>query len=84
MTRRETKTPAKKKPVVDKGQDAPKIPADAGPPPLMVQSLDQQAFQYAMKLIDTAPVTGADAGNIIMLKRELARVAGLQQTQQPG
>lgn len=62
----------------------PKIPEIGQAPAALVAPLDQQAFQYAIKLIDSAPMVGGEAGNIIMLKRELARVAGIQQTQQPG
>ncbi len=53
-------------------------------PTTLVVPLDPKAFQYAIKLIDSAPTVGADAGNVIMLKRELARAAGLKQSQQPG
>jgi len=51
----------------------------------MVAKLDPQAFQMVMQIIDKAPCTGADAGAILMLKRELGRVANAQQqSQAPG
>jgi len=63
-------------------QKAPVVPEVAAA--VTVAPLDAQAFQYAINVIDSAPTKGADAGNIIMLKRELARVANIQQSQQPG
>ena len=78
------KRPKPEKQPVKQEQDAPVIPEIGKAPTALVAPLDPQAFQYAMRVIDSAPTTGAEAGNIIMLKRELGRVANIQQSQQPG
>ena len=81
-------TPAKKKPAVKKSavKKAPvQEPAAQAQPEQanLVAPLDQKAFQFAISIIDLAPMTGADAGNVILLKQELARAAGMQAQRPP-
>lgn len=49
--------------------------------PAMVQAMQPQAFQMVMEIIDNATVKGSEAGNVILLKNELCRVAGMQPRQ---
>lgn len=77
MTVKQTKKPAAKSPAAE-------TPAVATPPvaPAAPAPLDKQAFQMVLNIIDASDIKGSDAGNIILLKQELARVAGLS-AQQP-
>lgn len=67
------KKPARKAPVKKVANDEPETKT------VMVRPLDQNAFRAAIQLIDSAPITGAQSGTVLMLKRELARVAGIPQ-----
>lgn len=48
------------------GEDAPK----------MVQAMHPDAFRLAVEIVNRADIKGSDAETIMLLKRELARVAG--------
>lgn len=70
MTRKTTKKPVARKPKVNK--------QPAQPEPVMVEAITPQAFKFVMELIDRADIKGADAGNVVLIRQELARVAGAQ------
>jgi len=42
-----------------------------------VEPLDKEAFRTVIQIIDRAEFKGSEAGNVIMLKKELARAAGM-------
>lgn len=54
-----------------------------GEPIKLVEPLDPQAFQMVMQVIDKADFKGSDMGNVLLLRRELARVSGIT-PQAPG
>ena len=76
MANSKRKTPVRK-PAAVKEVVEPQVPA--APAPQLVQVMQPAAFQMVMSIIDEASVKGSDAGNVIMLKQELARVAGMTQ-----
>ena len=43
----------------------------------LVAPLDQGAFKSLLQIIDNSDIKGGDAQNILKIKAELARVAGL-------
>jgi hypothetical protein len=47
--------------------------------PKLVQVMQPAAFQMVISIIDDAKIKGSEAGNLIMLKNEMARVAGMTQ-----
>lgn len=80
------KPPTGKKPAAKKPAEEPKVPAAPGAQAApnarpLVQPLAPDAFKFVLAIIDNAEFKGGDAGNVIMLKNELARVAGMQQKQ---
>jgi hypothetical protein len=84
VTESQKKTPAKRsarKPRAKK--PAPKVDADAkkaedNKRPEMVAPLNREAFQMVMSIIQNANIKGADVENVIQLKMELMRVAGVR------
>lgn len=66
MARTPSKTPAKKPP--------------AKQPDTKVDPMHPDAYTMAMQIVNAADIKGASAEAIVLLKRELARVAG----QKPG
>lgn len=72
-----------KSPAVKPELDGPeKTGAPEGPAatdPTLVKPLAQDAFRFVMSVIDRSDFKGGEAGNVIILKNELARVAGLSQ-----
>ena len=48
------------------------------PAQVMVEPLSKDALRVTLQIIDNADVKGSDAGNIVLLKQELARVANVQ------
>ena len=55
------------------------VAAPVAQAPAPLEPLTQDAFKMVLGIIDRSDVKGSDAGNIILLKQELARVAGLSQ-----
>ena len=49
----------------------------------MVAKMHPDAFRLAMQIINVADIKGGDAETVVLLKRELARVAGAEQSQRP-
>ncbi len=86
MTRKKTpaKRPANKTPAKPAQPKTPaKEPAKpADPTAGLVRPLAPNALKLALSIIDSAPMTGADAQMVIGLKIELGRVAGVQQSGQ--
>jgi hypothetical protein len=72
------KTPAKK--AVRKTPAAKKPATRAKEPEArpLVEPLNSQMFKFLMELIDNAPIAGRDAMNVLALKQEVARVAGVR------
>lgn len=56
----------------------PKVPE--APSVEMVEPLNQNAFQLIMQIIDNADFKGREVSQVLAVKLELARVAGLRQT----
>lgn len=76
MTVSKTKKTPAKKPAAKK--NANKQPRVEQPTQQLVQPLAKEALQMVLGIIDRSDVKGGDAGNIIMLKQELARAAGIK------
>lgn len=49
----------------------------------MVTPLDREALRLTIEIIDRSDIKGSDAQNILRLKRELMRAAGVDVTQAP-
>lgn len=75
MTRKTTKTPAPRKRAAAKPTRKKKEP-EIVQEDKMVEPLNIEAFKMAMQLIDNADIKGGQAGSVLLLKQELARVAG--------
>ena len=69
----DTKRKSTRKPPVKKAPAAPAAPQTQE----LVQPLSRDALRLLLGIIDKSDVKGADAGNIILLKQELARVANV-------
>lgn len=50
---------------------------------VLVEPLNPQAFQMAMQIIDRSDFKGADMASVLNLRRELARVARMDQAPGP-
>ena len=68
------KTPAKRKPAAKK--PAAEAPVQTPDGSELVAPMHPDAYKLAMRLINTSDVKGGDAETIVLVKRELARVAG--------
>ena len=53
------------------------------PAQVMVEPLSKDALRVTLQIIDNADVKGSDAGNIVLLKQELARVANDSRSEGP-
>lgn len=87
MTKKRTRAPAKqpapklsaKEPAATPDQETPSPTAEVLPEPtVLVAQLSQNAFQLIMQIIDNANFKGSEAGQVLAVKLELARVAGLR------
>lgn len=67
------KKPAAKKAAAEEKPEQPEVQ--------MVAPMHPDAFRLAMAIVNAADIKGGDAENVLLLKRELARVAGAQQGQ---
>jgi len=74
----------RKKPTTRKQKPSTAKPdlVDVPTGPTLVAPLKADMLRMVMSIIDNANVKGSDAGSILILKQELARVAGVQ-TQPP-
>ena len=77
MTNKKTGRSAAQKKPVEKKTPAKKTAPAAKEEVKLVAPLDQGAFKTMLQLIDASDIKGGDAQNILKLKAELARVAGL-------
>lgn len=95
MTKRKTKAPANvpalklpaKEPVAPTPDQETPTPDPAVKPELastnLVEPLGQNAFQLILQIIDNADFKGREASQVLAVKMELIRVAGLK-VQAPG